>query len=158
MDTEDDEHVFGHFKHAEHQHRMSGVTNDDRIAELIEECSRHSGLGVKKIPFDIIITPLITGSPDYIEWIKLQTMKVDKRILAHYNIDPEAEIKGLNNYIDDMAYVHDEEHAHSTVTVGFDHDDDDHSHVQLKAENMEKSKFAEGEEDENSTAEKEADE
>lgn len=57
-------------EHREHNHRISGVTNDDRVAELIETCAK-AGVGSDKIPFDIIITPLITGSPDYIEWIKL---------------------------------------------------------------------------------------
>ena len=57
-----------------------------------------AGIGSADVPFDIIITPLITGSPDYIEWIKLQTMKKDDT-LAHFNIKPEDEIKGLNNAI-----------------------------------------------------------
>lgn len=101
-DTEEDEHVFGHFKHTENQHRISGVTSDDRVAELVEAVNAAGNMGVKEIPFDVIITPLITGSPDYIEWIKLQTLKNDNRNLAHYNIDPEAEMKGLSNYIDDI--------------------------------------------------------
>jgi hypothetical protein len=49
---------------------MSGVTNDDRVAELIEEVAA-AGIGSADVPFDCIITPLINGSPDYIEWIQL---------------------------------------------------------------------------------------
>jgi hypothetical protein len=47
-----------------------GVTNDDRFAELVEETAA-AGIGSADVPFDVIITPLINGSPDYIEWIKL---------------------------------------------------------------------------------------
>lgn len=57
-----------HHHHREHQHRISGVTNDDRVAELIEEVATH-GIGSAQVPFDCIITPIITGSPDYLEWI-----------------------------------------------------------------------------------------
>lgn len=48
-------------------HRIRGVTNDDRVAELVEEIAKHSvDMGSS---FDAIITPLASGSPDYIEWI-----------------------------------------------------------------------------------------
>jgi hypothetical protein len=33
-----------HHEHREHQYRISGVTNDDRVAELIEEVATH-GIG-----------------------------------------------------------------------------------------------------------------
>lgn len=45
-----------------------GVTNDDRVAELIEEIAAHN-IGSATVPFDCIITPIINGSPDYLEWI-----------------------------------------------------------------------------------------
>ena len=61
---------FGTLRHRENQHRMSGVTNDDRVAELVEMVAA-ANIGSAIVPFDCIITPLINGSPDYIEWIKL---------------------------------------------------------------------------------------
>lgn len=70
--------------------RITGVTSDLRVAELIERIDTHK-IGSEKIPFDTIITPMITGSPDYIEWVKLQTMKKDPE-LAFYNDEPEDEI------------------------------------------------------------------
>lgn len=83
------------FEHRENVHRITGVTKDERVAELIEEISAHK-IGSDLVPFDAIITPLINASPDYIDWVKLQTMKKDFNV-AFYNIDPEAEMKGLNN-------------------------------------------------------------
>ena len=76
------------------------MTSDVRVAELIERIASHS-VGSDKIPFDAIITPLINASPDYIEWVKLQTMKKDPD-QAFYNNEPEDPIKGLYNRIDDM--------------------------------------------------------
>jgi hypothetical protein len=111
-------------QHREHNHRISGVTNDDRVAELIEEVAA-AGIGSSKVPFDIIIVPIVNGSPDYLEWIKLQTMKKDDK-LAFYNIDPEAEMHGLSNHIADMSSVADVAHATSTIVPA--------ANVQLKAE------------------------
>jgi hypothetical protein len=82
-----------------------GVTSDERVAELIEEIARNK-VGSDKIPFDAIIVPMINGSPDYIEWIKLQTMKKGDDV-AFYNIDPEAEMKGLENTISEIEHVPD---------------------------------------------------
>lgn len=84
-------------QHREHNHRISGVTNDDRVAQLIEEVA-NAGIGSGKVPFDIIIVSMVNGSPDYFDWVKLQTMEKDAD-LAFYNIDPEAEMKGLNNFV-----------------------------------------------------------
>lgn len=86
-------------------HRLTGVTSDDRVAELIEEVYAN-GVSDKEVPFDFIITVLATGSPDYIEWIKLQTMKKDPSI-AFYNQNPEDEIKGLNNKVGTIAQIAD---------------------------------------------------
>jgi hypothetical protein len=55
------------------------VTSWIRVPELIEEIEKHkidfySKEGIK-IPTDTIILPMVNGSPDYIEWIHVQTMK-----------------------------------------------------------------------------------
>jgi hypothetical protein len=62
--------------------------------------------------------------------------------LAHYNIDPEAEIHGLDNAVGAMEHVADKEAAKSELVEA----------VQLKTQNT----FAEGDEDEDSTAEQES--
>lgn len=132
----------GNHEHREHNHRIMGVTNDDRVAELIEEVAAHS-IGSAKVPFDCVIAPLVNGSPDYIEWIKLQTMKKDDKV-AHYNIRPEDEIHGLDNAIGGIGHVGDEDHAVSHILAN----PSAHGFVQTG----EQSAFAEGEEDEESTA------
>ena len=122
-----------------------GVTNDDRVAELIEMVAKHKQFSSSIVSFDCIITPIINGSPDYMEWIELQTMKKDPA-LAHYNINPEAEIHGLDNAIGDIAHVADKHAATSSLVQP-----SNASHVQIKSDQ----KFAEGEDDEDSTAEEE---
>lgn len=141
----DEELRFGQMHHRDHNHRISGLTNDDRVAELIEEVAAE-GIGSSKVPFDIIIVPIVNGSPDYMEWVKLQTMKKDDK-LAFYNIDPEAEMHGLSNTVGEIESVADVSHATSNIVPSA-------GHVQLKAETG----FADGEDDENSTAEQEAEE
>jgi len=68
--------------------------------------------------------------------------------LAHYNINPEAEIKGLDNAIGDIGSVADKHAATSNLVQV----PSNQQTVQVKAE----SKFAEGDEDEDSTAENES--
>lgn len=100
-------------KHMDHFHRIRGVTSDIRVAEVIEEAAKH-GLGTDQIPFDLIITPLITGSPDYLEWVQLQTMKKEPEI-AFFNKEPEAEIKGLDNVVGEFDYIPDAKHSESEL-------------------------------------------
>lgn len=52
----------------EEQHRISGITNDDRVAELIELVAA-ANIGSATVPFDCIIVPVYNGSPDYLEWV-----------------------------------------------------------------------------------------
>jgi hypothetical protein len=92
-------------------HRLRGITSDDRVAELIEEVA-DNGVSDKEVPFDLVITTLSTGSPDYIAWIKLQTMKKDPSV-AFYNEDPEAEIKGLHNRVGGIRSVSDKDAVES---------------------------------------------
>lgn len=58
------------------------LTSDDRVAEAIEECAtfyaKSGNKGHHMYPvFDLIVTPLVTGSKEYIEWVKLQTQPRD---------------------------------------------------------------------------------
>jgi hypothetical protein len=138
----DPEMDWGHHKHRENNHRLSGVTNDDRVAELIEMVAAHN-VGSAAVPFDCIITPIINGSPDYLEWIQIQTMKKDPS-LAYYNIKPEDEIHGLDNAIGQIGHVADKAHSTSTIVPN-------QEHIQVKTE----STFADGEEDEESGADSE---
>lgn len=110
-------------KHDERLHRIMAVTNDDRVAGVIEECATHSLGG--DVPFDVIVTPMITGSPDYIEWIKLQTMEKEADV-AFYNQEAEEEMHGLNNKVGLIRHIADKNYMKSEI-VG--HED----HVQLDA-------------------------
>lgn len=80
-------------------HRIRGVTSDIRVAELVERIATHN-IGSPDIPFDCIIVPMINASPDYIYWVKLQTMKKDTT-LAFFNEEPEEELEHLDNKVDD---------------------------------------------------------
>jgi len=58
---------------------MTFVTSDDRVAEVIETAATWTASSDDKrsISFDTVVIPLATGSKDYIEWVKLQTLKKD---------------------------------------------------------------------------------
>lgn len=53
------------------------VTSDERVAELIETVAKYNPNTEKYPAMDLVITPLATGSKNYIEWVKLQTIKND---------------------------------------------------------------------------------
>ena len=57
------------------------VTSDDRVAELIETVARYNPNREKYPAFDLVVTPLATGSKNYIEWVKLQTIKKDNNTM-----------------------------------------------------------------------------
>ena len=56
---------------------LTFITSDDRVAEAIEtvavwyESDKKNNKLYSNHPFDLIVTPLATGSKDYIEWVKL---------------------------------------------------------------------------------------
>ncbi len=47
------------------------ISSDDRIADVIEEVATFMARFKETIPFDLVVTPLATGSKEYIEWVKL---------------------------------------------------------------------------------------
>ena len=53
------------------RHRLTFLSSDDRIAELIEEAATFMAGFHESVPFDLVVTPLATGSKEYIEWVKL---------------------------------------------------------------------------------------
>jgi len=71
----------GHESSESQRHHVTMITSDDRVAEAIELIVAYAqGQGETtsdQIPFDLIVTPLATGSKDYLEWVKLQTLKRD---------------------------------------------------------------------------------
>lgn len=77
-----------------YRHRLVMISSDDRIAEVIEETALFMAHFNEPIPFDLVVTPLATGSKEYIEWVKLQTLKKDDSA-AFFNAQAEAEIKAL---------------------------------------------------------------
>lgn len=50
--------------------RVTGVTSDDRVAELIEEVAANDPNHTKSPPFDLIVMPLTGGSTEYLAWVK----------------------------------------------------------------------------------------
>lgn len=78
----------------ENQHKLIMLTSDNRVAEAIEEVGEYysENAHMQKYPkFDLIVTPLVTGSKEYIEWVKLQTEVKDGEELDFYEEEiPEA--------------------------------------------------------------------
>lgn len=81
----------GSFKYDVYRHKLVMISSDDRIAEVIEETAVFMSRFKEPIPFDLVVTPLATGSKEYIEWVKLQTLKKDEST-AFFNVQAEAEI------------------------------------------------------------------
>ena len=54
-----------------YRHKLVMISSDDRIADVIEEVATFMAQFKEPIPFDLVVTPLATGSKDYIEWVKL---------------------------------------------------------------------------------------
>lgn len=119
LSQDQEDHDWGHIKHRDEQHQVIGVTNDDRVADLVEMVAAHN-VGSAAVPFNCIITPIINGSPDYLEWIELQTMKKDQD-LAYYNINPEAEMHGLDNAIGEIGKVADKQATGSKLVPNASH-------------------------------------
>jgi hypothetical protein len=67
-------------------HKLVMVSGDDRIAELITELSPNN-TDKQGPPTDVLVTPLATGSKEYIDWVKTQTLKKDAST-AFFNMPP----------------------------------------------------------------------
>lgn len=52
-------------------HKIVMVTSDERVAELIETVAKYDPNRANYPAFDLVITPIATGSKNYIEWVKL---------------------------------------------------------------------------------------
>ena len=77
------------------QHSLVMITSDDRVAELIEEVASSSvNKSLNPGYFDLVVTPLATGSKEYITWVKEQTMKVSD-IPMYYNENANLTVKPL---------------------------------------------------------------
>lgn len=88
----------GSYRYDVLRHRLVMISSDDRIAEVIEETALFMAKFKEPIPFDLVVTPLATGSKEYIEWVKLQTLKKDDST-AFFNVQAEAEIQALTNRV-----------------------------------------------------------
>ena len=53
------------------QYRIDMVTSDDRVAEMIEVAVANSG----QSNLDFLVTPMENAGPDYISWVKNQTIE-----------------------------------------------------------------------------------
>jgi hypothetical protein len=83
------------------RHHVTLVTSDDRVAEAIELIVDYAAdeTKVDGIPFDLIVTPLATGSKDYIEWVKVQTLKRDDDTAFYNKAAPKA-LKAITTTVD----------------------------------------------------------
>ena len=66
--------------------KVVGVTSDDRVAELIEEVNILNTNRATVPNFNILVYTLSTGSVEYINWVKLQTLPHDPE-LSFFNQD-----------------------------------------------------------------------
>lgn len=84
------------------RHHVTMVTSDDRVAEAIEETAAYyKEQQIKEgVPFDLVVIPLMSGSKDYIDWVKLQTLKKDDSA-AFFNDEASAAIKPLTKKVDE---------------------------------------------------------
>jgi hypothetical protein len=80
------------------------LTSDDRVAELIEEVAAHDPNSRKYPSFDLIVTPLATGSVEYIQWVKDQTLKKDPDA-AFFNKGPSKAMKHDDTKVADAKAV-----------------------------------------------------
>lgn len=96
----------GHQSFDVDRHHLTFVTSDDRVAEVIEEVAVWSKKEDNKedIPFDLVVTPLATGSKDYIEWVKLQTLKKDDAT-AFFNEAAIKATKPITTTVEDSTHV-----------------------------------------------------
>ena len=74
------------------------ISSDDRIADVIEEVAKFMAKFNEPIPFDLVVTPLATGSKEYIEWVKLQTLKKDDST-AFFNVQAESSMEALTEKV-----------------------------------------------------------
>lgn len=84
------------------RYHVTIVTSDDRVAEVIEETAAYYKDQSKKtgVPFDLVVIPLATGSKDYIDWVKLQTLKKDDST-AFFNDEASSRIKPLTKTVEE---------------------------------------------------------
>lgn len=87
-----------HISYDSTRHRLVMISSDDRVAEVIEETASFMAKFNEPHPFDLVVTPLATGSKEYIEWVKLQTLKKDDST-AFFNVQAESEIEALTTRV-----------------------------------------------------------
>lgn len=80
------------------RHKLVMITSDDRIAEVIEETATFMAQFHEAVPFDLVVTPLATGSKEYIEWVKLQTLKKDAQA-AFFNVQAESALDAITTRV-----------------------------------------------------------
>jgi len=88
--------------------RVTGVTSDDRVAELIEHVAEHDPNHIKTPAFDLVIIPLAAGSTEYLAWVKEQTLKKDDSA-AFFNEKPKEAMKALDNAVGEIDLAHPDE-------------------------------------------------
>lgn len=87
----------------QNRHHLTMITSDDRVAEAIEMAAAWSEGQEKKegVPFDMVVVPLATGSKDYIDWVKEQTLKKDDGASYFNDAAPKA-LKAETKKVDEQ--------------------------------------------------------
>lgn len=116
----------GHLNYDSSRHHLTFVTSDDRVAEVIETAATWSEAQSKKegIPFDLVVVPLATGSKEYIEWVKEQTLKKDASA-AFFNEQPHAALKPKTDKVEDAENLQTKETKTQTSKSLWSSDPDD---------------------------------
>ena len=100
----------GNINWDEKRHHLTFITSDDRVAEVIEATAAWSEDQEKKegVPFDLVVVPLATGSKEYIEWVKEQTLKKDDST-AFFNVAAPVALKPVTKKVADAAKTEESE-------------------------------------------------
>lgn len=101
------------------------ITSDDRVAEVIEEAAKVlGGKSAFNVPFDLVVTPLATGSKDYIEWVKLQT-QAKSSDTAFYNERADPAMKARTEKVGEVTAIQIENKNKFNEKADADDDDDE---------------------------------
>ena len=112
----------------EEQHSLIMITSDNRVAELIEavaasQANKTSNPGF----FDLVVSPLATGSKEYIQWVKEQTQKV-LDTPAFYNEKPPATtVKPLTSTVEEKKKEEAKPASETTTQIKKNESDDEDS-------------------------------
>lgn len=105
-------------------HHLIFVTSDDRVPEVIEEVASWTNAKKGDVPFDLVVTPLATGSKEYIEWVKVQSLKKDDDA-AFFNQQSSEALRPIVDTIEDKNQLQTKTEASHQTSSGQSTDDEE---------------------------------